>query len=264
MTAHPQPPALASSPQPPSVAAAPPQDWQRWLRWLAERGRSTLAALGLVLVGGLMLGAGALFLFARLADEVLERDSLALDQGVLLALQSHANPEFNRAALALSLLGAQGLAVLLVVALGWLVWRRRFGAAISLLLAVVGAQLLNNVLKLLFQRPRPSPVITMLPGQTWSFPSGHAMVSLAFYGFLAYLGWRLLRGRWRAAWLSGLILLVLLIGLARMYLGVHYFTDVVAGYTAGFIWLDTVILGGHVLGSRIRARSPPIDSSSPI
>jgi undecaprenyl-diphosphatase len=210
-----------------------------------------------------MLGAGALFLFARLADEVLERDSLALDQGVLLALQSHANPELNRAALALSLLGAQGLAVLLALALGGLVWRRRFGAAASLLLVVVGAQLLNNLLKLLFQRPRPSAVITMLPGQTWSFPSGHAMVSLAFYGFLAYLGWRLLRGRRRLAWLTALTLAVLLIGLARIYLGVHYFTDVVAGYTAGFIWLDTVILGGHLLERRATVRSPRPEVKSP-
>ena len=91
-------------------------------------------------------------------------------------------------------------------------------------------------------------------GQSWSFPSGHAMVSLAFYGFLAYLGWHLLRGSWRATWLTLMFLLIILIGLSRMYIGVHYFTDVVAGYSAGFIWLETVIFAGRVLSRAPRAR----------
>ena len=80
------------------------------------------------------------------------------------------------------------------------------------------------------------------------------MVSLATYGFLAYLGWRLLRGRWRVLWVGALALLVILIGLSRLYLGVHYATDVLAGYLAGFIWLDSIIIGGHVLERRVRRR----------
>jgi hypothetical protein len=81
----------------------------------------------------------------------------------------------------------------------------------------------------------------VIPAQAFSFPSGHAMVSMAFYCFLAYVSWRVLRGWQRAAWAAGLLLLVLLVGLSRLYLGVHYLTDVAAGYLAGFIWADAVI-----------------------
>ncbi len=113
-----------------------------------------------------------------------------------------------------------------------------------------GAQLLNNVLKDLFQRTRPAPVAGLIPAQAFSFPSGHAMVAAAFYLFLAYLGWRLLRGWRQVAFTGTLLALILAIGLARLYLGVHYLTDVVAGYLAGFLWTDAVIIGGHLLGRR--------------
>src|SRR5439155_16555287 len=119
--------------------------------------------------------------------EVLARHSIEIDQRLLVALHAHANPALDQLALLVSLLGSQALAVLLVVSLGCLIRKRRYGAAASLLIAVVGAQLLNDLLKLLFRRPRPVSVVTVLPGQEWSFPSGHAMVSLAFYGFLAFL-----------------------------------------------------------------------------
>jgi undecaprenyl-diphosphatase len=92
------------------------------------------------------------------------------------------------------------------------------------------------------------------------------MVAAAFYGYLAYLAWNLLRGwqRWLAV--SGLLVLVFLIGLSRLYLGVHYLTDVVAGYIAGFLWVDAVIIGGHLL-SRRRPPAPspsqPAEASTP-
>jgi hypothetical protein len=114
--------------------------------------------------------------------------------------------------------------------------------------------LLNNVLKDLFHRTRPAPVEWLaVPAQAWSFPSGHAMVSAAFYLFLAYLGWRIMRGRVRVLWTVGLLVLVLAIGLSRLYLGVHYLTDVVAGYIAGFLWTDTVIVSEVLLA---RGRAP--------
>jgi len=191
-----------------------------------------------------------LLLFAWLAQGVLERQALTLDHDVLVILQSRASPAFQRIAVGVSLLGGVLLWVLLVCVAGCLIWKRCVGVAISLLIAVIGAQLLNDVLKLLFQRPRPTAVLSLLPGQSWSFPSGHAMLSLAFYGFLAYLSLRLLRGRWRITALVGLGLIVLLIGLARLYLGVHYFSDVIAGYAASLIWLESVILGGRLLGVR--------------
>jgi undecaprenyl-diphosphatase len=80
-------------------------------------------------------------------------------------------------------------------------------------------------------------------------------MSAAFFLFLGYLGWRLFRGWSRLLLAAGLVVLVLLIGLSRLYLGVHYLTDVIAGYVAGFIWTDTVIVAGHILGRARRVRS---------
>jgi undecaprenyl-diphosphatase len=157
-------------------------------------------------------------------------------------------------------MGSEGVALLGVVLLVLLGLRGRWGAVVGLLLAAGGAQLLNSLLKGEFQRVRPSPVLGMIPVQSFSFPSGHAMEAAAFYGFLAYLGWRLLQGGARAAYLAGLVFLVFAIGLSRLYLGVHYFTDVLAGYLAGFIWVDAVILGGHML-TRRRARQPDAPAS---
>lgn len=214
--------------------------------------------MGVLLACGLGLGTGSILMFSTLAESVLRRESQALDEWALVFLRSHPGPSLRDAAFAISLLGSEVLTVSFLLALIWLVRGRRYGAAISLALVVVGSQFLNNVLKLEFERPRPTPIPTLVPPQSWSFPSGHAMNSLAFYGFLAYLGWRLLRGRWRWVCLAGAAALVILIGWSRMYLGVHYLTDVLAGYAAGFIWLDSVILGGHIL-SRVpprRARDP--------
>jgi membrane-associated phospholipid phosphatase len=238
----------------PAVAAAEPRAWQSWLARLWKRGREAVATLGVVLLAGFLLGLGAVLFFALLADEVLDQTTLVVDTAVLLALRAHQSSALDSVAQAFSMLGAEGLTVLFVVTLIVLGWQRRYGAAVSLMLVVGGAQLLNDVLKLAFHRTRPSIVVTAVPGQVWSFPSGHAMVSLAFFGFLAYLGWRLFNGRWRVVWVCAMSLLVLLIGLSRLYLGVHYLTDVVAGYIAGFIWLDTVIVGGELLERAARSR----------
>jgi undecaprenyl-diphosphatase len=230
----------------PLVAAASPAGWRAW----AEAARGRLAALGLTLVAGFLAGLLALYLFARLADDVLERETEWLDGAVLVWLRGFASPWLDGAARFASFLGSETVAVLLVALVVALVARRRWGAAVGLLLATAGAQALNNVLKELFQRTRPAPVAGLIPAQTFSFPSGHAMVAAAFYGFLAYLAWRALRGRRRGLATAGLLLLIGLIGLSRLYLGVHYLTDVAAGYLAGFVWLDVVILGGRLLRRR--------------
>lgn len=238
--------------QDPTVAAANPRGWHIWLLELAHTGKQRLSALGLTLLLGFGVGVFALYLFTSLAEEVLERETEQLDAVVLAGLRQFASPTLDTAAVAASALGSEGLAVFLVLLLGYFVWRRRFGAVVALLLTTAGAQMLNNVLKDLFHRTRPAPVTGLIPAQAFSFPSGHAMVSAAFYFFLAYLGWRVLRGWQRTVWISALLVVVIFIGLSRLYLGVHYLTDVVAGYLAGFLWTDTVIVGGHLLARRRR------------
>jgi undecaprenyl-diphosphatase len=246
-------------PADPTVARASPAGWRAWLFALVLRGWDRLAALGLALLLGFGAGLLALYWFALLAEEVMERDTALLDDAVLAALRQFQSPVADAAAHVISFLGSEMVAILLVLGLVLLGLRGRWGAAVGLLLVTVGAQLLNNVLKELFQRTRPAPVEWLaVPAQVWSFPSGHAMVAAAFYLFLAYLSWRVLRGGVRWVWTGGLLLLVLAIGLSRLYLGVHYVTDVVAGYLAGFLWTDAVIVGGHLLERRRARRLAPV------
>lgn len=241
----------------PLVARVQPAGWLAWLVALVRTGQARLAALGLTVVLGFGLGLASLWLFGWLADEVFERDTLLVDTAVLAWLRAARSPTLDGLAWLFSFLGAGGLAVILIVVVVWLGLRGRWGAAGGVLLVTGGAQALNNVLKELFQRTRPAPVDAWVPAQAFSFPSGHAMVAAAFYLFLAYLAWRVLHGWPRVAVACGLVLLILLIGLSRLYLGVHYLSDVAAGYLAGFLWTDAVILGGALLERRRAPRGPP-------
>jgi undecaprenyl-diphosphatase len=241
----------------PTVAAAPAGGWAAWLRALLTRAKGRLAGASLLLIGGFLVAAGALIFFGDLASEVMEGDTRAVDEGLFHALRSVASPGLDEFARLVSAMGSEVLAVLLVVLTIYFIFRRRWGAAVSLVVVTVGAQLLNNVLKDHFQRTRPSEVASFIKAQAWSFPSGHAMVSAAFYLFLVYVGWRLLRGVARAVWSGALVLLILLIGLSRLYLGAHYLTDVIAGYTAGTFWTVTVIVAGHLLTIRRRRVAVP-------
>lgn len=111
-----------------------------------------------------------------------------------------------------------------------------------LFVSLLGAWLLNSLVKWLIQRPRPE-LEYLIEASGYSFPSGNAMVSIAFYGMIAYLLWRH-RGNHLLATLLPIAigLIILLIGLARIYLGVHYPSDIVAGFALGGAWLLTAIL----------------------
>jgi undecaprenyl-diphosphatase len=216
-----------------------------------------LASFGAIVVFGFVAAALLLYGFARLATEVLEQETLAMDTATLTFLQGFSSPPLTLAAEAISALGSQVVVAIGAVLLAVFIWQRRWGAALSLVLVVAGAQVLNDILKAAFQRPRPTPVTGLIDVQQFSFPSGHAMVAAAFYLYLAYLSWRLVRGIWRGVLVAGLIVLVLLIGLARLYLQAHYLSDVIAGYLAGFLWTDAVILGAFVLSTRSGPSSTP-------
>src|SRR5438876_380376 len=116
------------------------------------------------------------------------------------------------------------------------------------LAAFAGGGLLDVVLKLLIRRPRPPGAAAFLQHFSWSFPSGHAMASLIGYGMLAYvltLLW-IHRRSAQIAVVLGAALLIIAIGFSRLYLGVHYFSDVVGGYAAGVLWLSACISGLEV------------------
>ncbi|QNH61316.1 phosphatase PAP2 family protein [Hymenobacter sediminicola] len=122
-----------------------------------------------------------------------------------------------------------GAGVLVPAGLRWWGHKRE---ALEVFLAVAGATFFNQLLKTHFQRPRPATALLSQLGL--SFPSGHAMIGMALYGCLAWLLWR--HGR-HPAWAVLLLLWAVLIGLTRVYLQVHYATDVLAGFAAGLLWL---------------------------
>jgi undecaprenyl-diphosphatase len=126
----------------------------------------------------------------------------------------------------------------------------RSRAAALLAITMVGAAALVTVLKLAFHRARPVPFYGASP-QSFSFPSGHALGSFCFYGALAtVLSDRLSKGRARAGlWLAAAFLIAM-IGLSRVYLGVHYPTDVIAGYGAALVWVAAVRIADRLLGAR--------------
>jgi membrane-associated phospholipid phosphatase len=129
--------------------------------------------------------------------------------------------------------------------------RRRWLHVGTWLAALSGGAVLNQLLKELFARPRPSFADPWLYETSYSFPSGHAMLSLVVYGVLAYFAVLALQ-TWRArtAVVFGVALLVVLIGVSRMYLGAHYFSDVLAGFAAGGLWLSTLITGMETIRRR--------------
>ena len=244
-------PAMPPSSADPTVAKASPSHWRAWLAGLMRHGKERLAALGLTLAFGLGAAVLSLYAFAVVAEGVLQQQTMQLDNRVLVTLRQIHSPGLDDVAWFASALGSEALWVLVPLLLLVLGWQRRWGAAVGLLLTVVGAQLLNDVLKDWFHRTRPAPVdVVLIPSQAFSFPSGHAMVSAAFYLFVGYLAWRILAGRWRFVSAALLVLLAFLIGLSRLYLGVHYLTDVIAGYVAGIAWTDAVIIGGWLLAHR--------------
>ena len=124
----------------------------------------------------------------------------------------------------------------------------------------LGAQLLTWLLKATFERPRPSFGDPVATAGWFSFPSGHALSSIALYGALAYLLAGAVRSRRaRAAGFAGVALLVAAIGFSRLYLGVHYLTDVLAGYSAGLAWL---LFATALLRVRVRRTRAERDSST--
>lgn len=197
---------------------------------------------GWALLLGLALAVMALLLFAGLADEVLEGDTRRFDDAVRLAIHRSASPPLTTLTRVVTSLGSVWFLTLvgLCVVLGFLKAGRR-RAALLFAITMAGATLLNVVLKLSFRRTRPAPFFdTPLPS-SYSFPSGHALASFCFYGALAAIVTARIRSRrWRAVVWTLAALLVVPIGFSRVYLGVHYPSDVLAGYAAATVWVAVV------------------------
>ncbi|MFD2719975.1 phosphatase PAP2 family protein [Hymenobacter monticola] len=194
---------------------------------------------------GLLLGfIGPWCVFIKVAQEVWEDKGFRGDQAILEFLYAHANPGLNAVALWMARAGGTlwTPVVEAAVLLGLLLARQR-RAALFFILSVGGAGALNLFAKLLLARARPAFWVSIAPETTYSFPSGHAMGAAALALTLGVLLWPT-RARWMAVVLG--MAWALLMGWSRMYLGVHFPSDVLAGWVGSIGWVG----GMHLLFDR--------------
>ncbi len=206
-----------------------------------EQAPKPVGLISAILLLSLAVGVGALVLFTWIAEEMLEGATARFDMSVRTWVHGFASPAVTAGMKFITELGSLGLSIAAVVAIvAFLVtgWKRAAG---WLLLSLAGATVLSLALKYGFHRPRPVPFFGVAP-HSYSFPSGHSLFSLCFYGTLAGL----INARVRSLWLRIVLwtlatLLVFAIGLSRIYLGVHYPSDVIAGYLAAAMWVSAMI-----------------------
>ncbi len=225
------------------------------IRWVGRR-LSPNQAYGLLLTLGLAVSTLLVWAFAALLESVLTRDPLTLlDRQVAVFLSEHAVPAVTRVMVVVTWLGNAAVLIPAALLIGAvLLWRRRPGEALVLVTATVGAAALDAVVKILVNRPRPDFVVPLVKAGGLSFPSGHAATSIAFYLTLG-----LLAAGWVRSWENRVYVLlaalatILVVGFSRLYLGVHYLSDVLAGWALGALWTTVAVT---VEGVWQQARGP--------
>lgn len=207
-------------------------------RWLGRNGwRFVLWFIGVLL---------PLAVFVSLADEIHQAEAFHFDHAVLLRMHALASPLLDTLFVGISKFGYQWGVIpvdMLVVVL--LLFRRCWREACFAAIAFLGSALLNVFSKQIFQRDRPGLWESIAPETTFSFPSGHAMGSMTLVSALVLLAWPT---RWRWPVIVGGGCFVLLVGTSRVYLGVHYPSDILAGWCAALVW----VLGVYLLGFQRR------------
>ena len=181
----------------------------------------------------------AILIFGWIATEVLRGQTRLFDTAVCSYVHSWASPWLTRVMEAFTFIGSTPTLITVVAVLALILWRmRQRRHAILLVLGTAGGNILMEILKHVFRRPRPVPYFGLATPDSWSFPSGHALNSFCVYVLAAALISRQVRseaGR-VACWCIAIIMAVMP-GISRIYLGVHYPSDVLAGYVAATAWL---------------------------
>ena len=194
--------------------------------------RVTLFAVSIVLVA---------VPFATLVFQVLAKGPLTrLDGDVANRLNGwvHNSPAAVRVLEFISNIGKPiTLSVIVIAAVAYLLWRRRIRLALYLVVTAVVGGLIDTAVKILVNRPRPIVDHPIASALGKSFPSGHAMSATVTYGALALVFLPVLPRRWRPVALGGVVLVVLAIGTSRLFLGVHFVSDVIGGFVLGLAWL---------------------------
>jgi undecaprenyl-diphosphatase len=215
-----------------------------------EQSPKPVALISAVLIASLAAAVGSLVLFAWLAEEMREGATVSFDNGVRVWVHGFASSSVTELMRFITELGSPGLFAAFAVALAVFLakgWKR---GAMWLALSMAGATVLSLTLKHVFHRARPVAFFGVVP-HSYSFPSGHSLFSFCFYGTLAGL----INARVRSLWLRIVVwaaaaLLVFVIGLSRIYLGVHYPSDVLAGYLAALMWVSALVIADRLHKTR--------------
>jgi len=206
-----------------------------WMHEVNPRLMSFVTTVGVIWLGFCLI---LLFGLANLAEEVLEQEAFAFDETILLWVNQFSSPMLDQVMLTGTRLGDPDIVVpLTCIGVVWLWWRWRWQIAAIFAITCVGGAVLSTGLKMLFGKERPELWSQMITETSYSFPSGHALGSIVLYGALAYLlAQRFQSQKWLVYGVAAL--LIGSIGFSRIYLGVHWPTDVAAGYSIGFLWLS--------------------------
>ncbi|MGD0237824.1 MAG: phosphatase PAP2 family protein [Syntrophorhabdales bacterium] len=192
---------------------------------------------GIGLTMGVACFALSILSFAAMVDSLSEKGTLfRLDLKINAHMIKVADPGLTGFLGTISDLGNIFLVVTVAVIVGVILFiRKNWWRLLALFLAVAIGQAVLNILKVIFQRPRPKTEMYVF---SYSFPSGHVFSATVIYGFCVYLTFRFIKNA-TVKWIlvTSLALLILLIGFSRVYLGVHWLSDVLAGYATGFAWL---------------------------
>ncbi len=221
---------------------------------------------------GLCLIAGGLWAFVELADEVTEQETQSFDETILLALRNpndHKDPvgpgwveEMGRDFTALG--GVAFLTMLTFTLAGYLLLEKKPHLAVFLVVTIIGGTVASYLLKSVYSVPRPDLVPHGSIVYTSSFPSGHSMMSAVTYLTLAVVLARAhARRRVKSYFIAIAALLTIAVGISRVYLGVHWPTDVLAGWTAGTVWAASCWLIARRLQQRGQLESEGVETQVP-
>jgi undecaprenyl-diphosphatase len=208
------------------------------LRWIRRHAHNTYATFGIFLLIGALLAIGGTFAFAQLAGHVRSGSTQAFDDALLSWIGRYRTSLLDSVMLEITALGTGTVVMMVVFVAGLFLWLNQHKHSAGLLVvATLGGLLLNNLLKAGFGRPRPDVIAWSTHASFYSFPSGHAMSATVVYSTVAYLAARLQRTRKaRVAMMATAFIVILLICASRLYLGVHYPSDVLAGMVIGLAW----------------------------
>ena len=209
-----------------------------YLRIIGHYATNAYAVFGIFLLSGATIAVGCTWAFSELAERVRAGSTQPFDDAVMRWIAAHQNPKVQMMMLEVTSLGTGTVVAMIVFIAGLFLWLNTHKhSAILLIAATFGAMVLDNLLKIGFDRPRPQVFKWGTYAVSSSFPSGHAMSSVVVYGTVAYLAARLQQNtRSRILTMVFAALIILAICSSRLYLGVHFPSDVLAGLVIGLAW----------------------------